>query len=75
MDLAISKLNRDGYKFIGTGYDHGAPPGASWSLCNIIVLGTGKDKEALQAQDLEPLDSSIQVAMPILDGPKVWELW
>jgi len=70
--ITVHRLNRSGYKFIGTA--------ARPEVGNVIVLEDGLDKEvleqALQAMDMEQIDETIQEAKEhVLVGPKVWELW
>ena len=73
--VIISRMNREGYKYIAVAYDH-PPTDPTDCLSVVIVLGDGYDEEELKKREVGPIDESIEFARPhVLDGPDVWELW
>jgi hypothetical protein len=73
--IIVHQLNRDGYKYITTAWEHGVPRDAKGGrLALVIVLDVGYDEEELRKKDLGDVDWSIEWARPhVLVGPDVWE--
>ena len=75
--VIISRMNREGYKYIAAAYDHDpSPTEPDDYLSLVIVLADSHDEAELKKRDVGQIEESIEYARPhVLDGPGVWELW